>query len=137
MKPNFLFLAALAYVAVAVPIGNVRDVVDIEARGKPYAKPEYVGATGPKASPKGHPTQVTSDIPRPASYGSPEKIKRREFDDDIEARGPPKKTGYEDVGASAPKTPKGHPTQVTSDHPRPAFHGLPEKIKSREIDWDA
>ena len=77
MRPNFLFLAALVYVAVAVPIGNVQDVVHIEARGPP-----------PKGnpSPKGHHTQVTTAKPRPASHGPPERIQGREIDwDDIEA----------------------------------------------------
>jgi len=87
MRPNFLFLAALVYVAVAVPIGNVQDVVHIEARGPPPNGPrhENVGAA-PKPSPKGHHTQVTTNKPRPASHGSPERIQGREIDcDDIEA----------------------------------------------------
>jgi len=87
MRPNLLFLAALVYVAVAVPIGNVQDVVHIEARGPPPNGPrhENVGAA-PKPSPKGHHTQVTIDKPRTAPYGSPGRIKGREIDwDDIEA----------------------------------------------------
>ena len=84
MRPNFLFLAALVYVAVAVPIGNVQDVVHIEARGPPPKGPGHKNVGNP--SPKGHHTQVTTAKPRPASHGPPERIQGREIDwDDIEA----------------------------------------------------
>ena len=80
MKFNFVFLAALAYVAVAVPVGNVQDVVDIEANA-PVEQVTPSGTT-PTKSPPGDHTRVAPHRPSPQAppRPPPDSVQRRELD---------------------------------------------------------
>jgi len=87
MRPNFLLLAALPYVAVALPVGNMQDVVDIEARSN-------VKGDGPTpAAPERPPSQLPATAYNPDDQAkgktkakSKGSVKKRElYWEDIDA----------------------------------------------------
>ena len=137
MRPNFLLLAALAYVAVALPVGK-RDVVDIEARSN-------VKGDGPTPAPPERPPS-----PLPATVYNPDEqpkgktkakskgsVKKRELYWDIEARSNVKGDGPTPAPPERPPSPLPATVYNPDEQPKGKTKVKSKgSVKKRELYWE-